>query len=135
MATMEGGSVMSNPTRGFYWHVHHNVLIEYCHGYEERVRHIRATKPLSEIETRLHLFKPVIGALPDSIVDTAAECAKAWAKYAKTRAENDGAEYDRAAAEFDRTIKENKSAIEALHSVECPNCPWDGKTIFPEKEV
>lgn len=21
--------------------------------------------------------------------------------------------------------------IEALHKLECPNCPWDGTTIFP----
>ena len=23
-------------------------------------------------------------------------------------------------------------AVEKLHCKECPNCPWDGKTIFPE---
>ena len=23
--------------------------------------------------------------------------------------------------------------IEALHELECPNCPWDGLSIFPEK--
>ena len=23
-------------------------------------------------------------------------------------------------------------ALEALHKKECPNCPWDGKTIFPQ---
>jgi hypothetical protein len=25
-----------------------------------------------------------------------------------------------------------KQEIEELHKLECPNCPWDGHTIFPE---
>ena len=24
--------------------------------------------------------------------------------------------------------------LEALHAKECPDCPWDGRTIFPERE-
>jgi hypothetical protein len=28
----------------------------------------------------------------------------------------------------------HRAAIEALHAVECPDCPWDGKTIFPTQE-
>lgn len=26
-----------------------------------------------------------------------------------------------------------QAEIEKLHAQECPNCPWDGDTIFPEK--
>ena len=44
---------------GFYWHVHHDKLIEYCYDYDERVDYIKKEKPRNEIETRLRLFKPV----------------------------------------------------------------------------
>src|SRR3990167_4573543 len=44
--------------KGFYWHVHHDKLIEWCYNYQERVEAIKE-KPKNEIETRLRLLKPV----------------------------------------------------------------------------
>ena len=35
----------------------------------------------------------------------------------------------------DRAWAEHKDEIEALHKRECLDCPWDGHTIFPEKDV
>lgn len=35
---------------------------------------------------------------------------------------------------YKKAIEENLSAIERLHKKECPDCPWDGETIFPNKE-
>jgi hypothetical protein len=32
---------------------------------------------------------------------------------------------------YDQAILGNYPALKALHRQECPNCPWDGKTIFP----
>jgi len=45
--------------KGFYWHVHHDRLIEWCYDYQERVDYIKKNKPENEIKTRLKLFKPV----------------------------------------------------------------------------
>jgi len=49
---------------GLYWHLHHNILLEYCYDYDERVRYIKANKPPDEIDERLRLFQPVKGKLP-----------------------------------------------------------------------
>lgn len=27
-----------------------------------------------------------------------------------------------------------KPEIERLHALECPNCPWNGETLFPYKD-
>ena len=37
----------------------------------------------------------------------------------------------KADAALSSAIIDNHSAIEALHREECPDCPWDGQTIFP----
>ena len=49
-------------TKGFYWHVHHNQLFEWCFDEQERRERIRLNKPEDEIETRLRLMKPIIGS-------------------------------------------------------------------------
>jgi len=74
-----------------------------------------------------------------------AEWYKASAEWDRARAELDRAraELDRARAEWDRARAEwDKARVEwykasaspsvlALHAKECPNCPWNGETIFP----
>jgi hypothetical protein len=153
------------PERGLYWHVHHDVLFEYCYDAEERLEYIRANKPESEIETRLRLMRPIVGTLGDPVLWTKydkacdgckkasdernkawAEYDKAWAEYAKASDERAKAraEYDKAWAEYDKAWAEYNKAldswyrsvkpgeVEALHAIECPNCPWNGKTIFPK---
>ncbi len=54
--------------QGFYWHVHHDILLEYCYDYDGRVWSIKSVKPKNEIETRLRLFKPVKGKLPEEMI-------------------------------------------------------------------
>jgi hypothetical protein len=41
---------------------------------------------------------------------------------------------DKALAAYYKALEPYLPAINALHAVECPDCPWDGETIFP-KEV
>lgn len=131
---------------GMFWHVHHDVIVEYCHSYDERKNFILRSKPKSEQELRLKLFKPLKGKLPDRLTKACAEldkaqaeCEKAWAEYYKALAEYDKAlaERDKAKAERDKARAERDKAradclpeIEILHKKECPNCPWDGRTIF-----
>ena len=54
--------------QGFYWHCHHDLLIEYCYDYAERENYIRQCKSVDEHELRLRLFQPVQGKLPEDVV-------------------------------------------------------------------
>ena len=99
----------------YYWHVHHTVLCEpLTEPIENRIAYIKASKREAEIETRLRLMAPVRGKLP--------------AAYAKARAA-----YDKARAAYAKAGAAALPEIEALHALECPNCPWDAaqQTIFP----
>jgi len=88
------------------WHIHHDALVEpLTEPLENRIKFIKERKPAREIETRLRLMKPVRGKLP--------ELAKAYAEWAKAYA---------------------APSVLALHAKECPNCPWNGETIFPPAE-
>jgi len=91
----------------FYWHCHHNILVEYVYDYQERVNYIKQEKPANEIDTRLRLFKPVKGELPKAY----AKACKAYAKvpkackaYAKVRKAYDKVRkaYDKA---YDKVYK------------------------------
>ncbi len=153
---------MDDVQKGFYWHVHHGRLIEFCYGYEERASFIRTDKPTDEQETRLRLFKPVKGSLPQEVIearqvcDKARQvCDKARQAYTKARQVCDKARqaytkarqvytkawkarekawqaYDKAWQACVEALNNNMLAITALHEKECPNCPWNGKTIFPK---
>ena len=131
-----------------YWHIHHDTLVEFSDDIEERIRCINEYKPAEEVPLRLHLLKPVRGKLPDAVVRAGKACrkayvayakayvapAKAWAAYAKACATyaKACATYNKAEAAYVETLDAHKDEIEALHAQECPNCPWNGKTIFPE---
>lgn len=130
------------------WHNHHQVLCEPRTGpIEERIAYISGHKPPAEIETRLRLLHPVVGKLPEAVMTAGAAYAKAeakaWDAYDKTWAAykawaataNAYAKardaYAKAEDAYAKVLTDNKEAIEALHKVECPDCPWDGRTIFP----
>lgn len=137
---------------GLYWHVHHEILFEYCHSYEERAKYIREQKPGYEVATRLRLFKPIVGVLGNSKAD--AEYRKAYAEYRKADDEcrKAGAKWSKAYAKWSKAYAECNKAyaewskaydewsatstdkdVQLLHKQECKNCPWDGHTIFPNK--
>ena len=97
------------------WHVHHDRLLEpLTEPIGNRIAYIKANKSKHEVETRLRLLKPVKGRLPWEVVKAWEAYGKAWEAYGKA-------------------VLDHKDEIEALHREECPNCPWDGETIFPEK--
>mgnify|MGYP001611374503 CR=1 FL=1 len=124
----------------YYWHIHHEVLLEPSDDIGERIEYIKNNKPVEEIPIRLHLLKEVKGRLPEAYD----EAWKAYDEACKAHAEackaHDEAweDYDEASKAYDEAWKAYAEAyrackleIEALHELECPNCPWDGKTIFP----
>ena len=135
-----------------YWHIHHKLILEFAaEPIENRIEYIREGKPKSEIALRLKLLKPVRGKLPGdvhkagTVLDKAradvnkatADVDKAWTVLDKARVAYDKAReaYNKAEAAYDKAIADNLPAIMALHDKECPNCPWDGETIFPEEHT
>jgi len=69
---------MAEIQTGFFWHVHHEVLIEWCYDYDGRASFIRSEKRENEQETRLRLFKPVKGILPQEVVEAGQALDEAW---------------------------------------------------------
>ena len=119
-----------------FWHIHHDTLLDWTHEpVEKRIEYIQMRKPEHEQATRLRLLKPVRGKLPDTLIQAEAVHGQAWATYDRAKAAYDQAwaTYDRAKAAYDQAYRAYLPAIEALHAQECPECPWDGCTIFPEK--
>ena len=135
-------------TKGFYWHVYHDGLLDWCWDYEERVAYIKANKPKYEQELRLHLLQPVKGQLPEPLIEAGnafekvrnarqkdAEAlqerrdgddhSKAWDVYLKAWDASVKAE-----AALGKALNKYQPEIEALHAQECPDCPFDGTTIF-----
>ncbi len=148
---------MTLPHNTYYWHCHHEVLFEFVDNPQERIDYIKGAKPNHEIEIRLRLFQPVKGELPLAVVKAGAARDKAGAARGKARAARDkawaayvkaGAAYVKAGAAYGKAraayvkaeaacvkvIKTHSEELEALHAKECLDCPWDGKTIFPEEE-
>jgi tetratricopeptide (TPR) repeat protein len=150
--------------KGFFWHVHHDRLVEWSDDISKRIAYIRSKKPENERELRLRLLKPVRGKLPAGLAKALTAYDKARAAYDKALAARDKAlaardkaraayrkalaardkalaaydkalaARDKARAAYDKALAARDKEIEALHMKECPDCPWDGKTIFSEKE-
>ena len=138
----------------FYWHIHHDILLEpLTEPLKNRIEYIKNNKSKNEIELRLKLLKPVKGKLPDEVIkagevyykvqetsdksweayyksweasDKSWEASvKAWEVYVKAREA-----YVKAREAYDKILKKYSKEINELHEKECPNCPWNGKTIF-----
>lgn len=43
---------------GFFWHIHHDYLVEYSNNIHERLDYIRRQKDSNEIDLRIKLLKP-----------------------------------------------------------------------------
>ena len=72
---------MAEVQTGFFWHVHHRVLLEWCYDYDGRASFISEQKREDQKETRLRLFKPVKGKLPQEVVEAGRVLDKAWHAY------------------------------------------------------
>lgn len=135
---------------GFYWHVHHDVLLEWCHDEQERVDYIKNHKLANEIETRLKWMKPVEGKLPKALVEAGEDYfkereayRKAGKAYAKARRIKAREAFDiaweacnKARVAYRKALQDHKNEIEALHAKEhLLDCPWNGeRLVFPKEE-
>ena len=131
---------------GLFWHVHHDLLVEYCYNYKERYDCIVVNKPKSEIPTRLKLFKLVKGKFPNEVIKACKTCNKAckacneaykayseaykaYSEAYKARDEVYKAReeaykaYNEACKTRDEAINDNLPALLKLHKKEC-GCGW-----------
>ncbi|MCC6311389.1 MAG: hypothetical protein IT345_10785 [Trueperaceae bacterium] len=128
--------------------MHHEQLAEpLTEPLANRLDYIRSYKPEHERDTRLRLIDPVKGEPPEPLI-------KAWAAYVKAGAASNkaGAAYNKACAAYVKAGAASAKAraaynkagaasakaraastsdLEALHAIEHPDCPWNGRTIFP----
>ena len=116
-------------TLGWAWHVHDDFLLEpLTESIEVRRDYIRMAKAKPEQPLRLRLLKPVTGRLPVQLVEARATYDEARAAYKLVWSptyDQVGAAYRQACAAPD---------VLALHAQECPDCTWNGLTIFSRKE-
>ena len=111
---------------GLAFHCHHDKLFEYVYDYQERVEYIKSRKLKDEQELRLRLFK----LIPDNRLPK--DLIKADATWVKARATWDKADAARNKADaiYDKAIAKHTDFLTQLHAELCPDCPWDGETIF-----
>ena len=118
---------------GFAFHCHHNQLIECIYDFNKRVEYIKENKPPEEQSLRLRLFQLIPSdRIPaqDSVEWITYD--KAWEAYKKVREAYDKAGEAYVKAEEAYLLKYSQE-LEELHKELCPDCPWDGKTIFTRK--
>ena len=106
--------------QGMAIHCHHNILIENCYDYDERVKVIKRDKPQNEQEIRLRLFKllsqEAIAELPKELIKAGTERNRAYAEWKKA-----DAEWNKAEAEWNE--------IEIWHKKWCGCAEWSGGEI------
>ena len=129
------------------WHGHHESdcpLEELTGTIEQRRQRIIATKPPAEYELRLRLLKPASPEAVEAWRAYRAAVATALAAYDAAMVPAQaafGAAVAPAHAAYDAAMVPAQAAYDAvkvtalqpilaLHAIECPDCPWDGHTIF-----
>ena len=136
---------------GLAGHAHHDRKYEYCYDYDGRLKFIMEEKPENERKLRQRLFfifpKDRLPGLDSpewaDYKKARADCEKAEADYDKswTDCEKARADYYNKAADCEKTWTDYKKAeadyllkyskeLDALHDELCPDCTFDGKTIF-----
>ena len=123
---------------GFAFHRHHSVLMEYVTDYDRRVEIIKKNKPPEEQALRLRLFRLIPeDRLPIKLVKAWDAYSKAWDAYRKAwdayRKASDACNKRENAYNIARGV--HAPEINKLHEELCPDCPFNGKTIFPVEEV
>lgn len=132
--------------QGFFWHVYHYVLFDWCNSYDEHLAYILREKPPEEHELRLRLMQPVknikvIKTYKEAIVpadkvyrDAVTTAQKAYHELGVLD-ETNGEALGLAWEVYLEATRDALAPVLALHAQECPNCPWDGRTIFPEEDL
>ena len=119
---------------GLAWHVWHNRLLSWCHDIAKRREDINVIKPKDELPIRHRLLKRVRGDLPKEVAEACLKRNEAYRVEASNAHEPTSLAFWDTEQNLVEVLLTHKDAIEALHAQECPDCPWNGETIFPEVE-
>ena len=122
------------------FHGHHDTLVGFCYDYDGRVEYIVNLKPREERELRLRLFKLIPEEkIPGRDSEEFQAITKAWEAQAKAW-EAQAKAWETQAKVWEAQAKavvayttKFKEELEKLHNELCPNCPWDGETIFTRR--
>jgi len=100
---------------GIAIHCHHDILVEHCYNYKERVDYIKKEKPRSQQETRLRVFK----MLPEKALK---DTPKYWKKaYDDRKKAND--DWKKVYDDWPQKSKD------AFHKKWCGCKEWNGKEL------
>src|SRR3990167_8525597 len=124
---------------GMAFHVHHDVLFEYCHNYQERVDYINKEKPEHERKTRIKLFAMLtqeqIAMLPKEFVEERQKYDEVSQKYDEVSQKYNEAmqKYDEARQKCNEASQKYKPQLEEIHKKICGCKEWDGtELVFPK---
>ena len=92
----------------FYWHIHHEILLEETSNIQKRIAYINVLKDYYKAQEAY---------------------IKAWEIYYNVLKD-----YYKAQEAYNKAREACNTEIEKLHREEHPDCPWNGKTIFSEVE-
>jgi hypothetical protein len=97
-------------------HCHHEILCEtLTEPAENRIAYILSGKPENEQALRLRLFRPIV-------------CSHAW----PVRLQKADADWEKADADWEKAYYAFSVQYAASpHAKDCPDCTWNGRTIFP----
>ena len=106
----------------FYWHIHHEILLEKTSNIQKRIDYIKANKPEKEIPLRLKLMTPVLHPekLPDRFQKALEDYDKAWEDYYKVQQDyfkaledyNKAQHYNKALEDYDKILEDSNKAFE-----------------------
>ena len=126
------------PVDGWYWHSGHAHLVSWMTAAHAAGRWfvVATQKPERERPTRARLMHPVARPYPDWLAEAGRlwdEGNRLWAERERLRAEANRLwdEADWLWDDADRLLTAHAADLDALHAAQCPDCPWDGETIFP----
>ena len=111
---------------GVAFHCHHVELVEVVTRFSKRVAYIKIGKPRREHPLRLRLFRMI----PDNRLPVAVRRALIPARTAWAKLKLLDDDYDAKHKLLEEAIQTAMPKLEKLHAELCPDCPWDGKTIF-----
>ena len=117
------------------WHVYHDQLVSLLTApIEERRRYIRDYKPPRERALRLRLLHMATGLPRGPLWRASEEAGRVFVEARRGGGVEARRAYDEAWPVFVEAwrvfVEANRDEIARLHAEQCPDCPWDGKTIF-----
>ena len=121
-------------TKELCWHLYRAGSLCQFGDIEARRVEVETIKAEYELPTRRRLMKRVVGELPSEFVEACAQeeaAREIWEAWDARKARDAAWKAWKAQEARNAAYSKHKVEIEALHAEECPNCPWDGETIFP----